>query len=221
MQIHGGTAIAMTRRRFPAYASKVVRNSEQQIASIRVFPGEARDSAPSILAPGACAALRSASRSVTRLYDLVLAPTGLKATQFIMLKAIHDAGEIAQRDLARQNAVAVETLSRRFAGLRRKGWIELRVAKKHARRFYALTDRGRNVLASAIPSWDLAQRRLRYSLGEDDWMNLLVCRREFAWLLELRSNSASTTTPTRPCPSRKELSLFAMTALTSRFFTSR
>ena len=172
MQIDGGTAIAMTRRRFPAYASKVVRNSEQQIASIRVFPGEARDSAPSILAPGACAALRSASRSVTRLYDLVLAPTGLKATQFIMLRAIHDAGEIAQRDLARQNAVAVETLSRRFAGLRRKGWIELRIGKNHAERLYVLTDRGRKVLRSALPSWDLAQRRLRFSLGEDDWMTL-------------------------------------------------
>jgi DNA-binding MarR family transcriptional regulator len=110
---------------------------------------------------------------VTRLYDLVLAPTGLKATQFIMLKAIHDAGEIAQSDIACQHAVAVETLSRRFAGLRRKGWIELRIGKKHARRLYVLTDRGRNVLASALPSWDLAQRRLRYSLGEDDWMNLL------------------------------------------------
>ena len=162
----------MNQHRSPANASEAVRSSQPKVTPILGFPVEVADSAPSTIA-GACAALRSASRSVTQLYDLVLAPTGVKATQFIILKAIHDAGEIAQSDLARHNAVAVETLSRRFAGLRRKGWIELRVAEKRARKFYALTDRGRNVLASAFPSWDLAQRRLRYSLGEDDWKTLL------------------------------------------------
>jgi DNA-binding MarR family transcriptional regulator len=129
------------------------------------------DNMPAVIA-GACAGLRSASRSVTQLYDLVLAPTGLKATQFIMLKAIYEAGEIAQCDFARRHAVAVETLSRRFAGLRKKGFVELRIGKNHSERIYALTDDGRRVLERALPYWDLAQRRLRHALGEEDWINL-------------------------------------------------
>ena len=69
----------------------------------------------------ACAALRMASRSATQFYDLVLQPSGLKTTQFIALASIDRAGEVAQSEFAREHAVAIETLSRRFAALRRKG----------------------------------------------------------------------------------------------------
>lgn len=44
--------------------------------------------------PDACILVRRASRAVTHLYDLVLAPTGLKATQFVLLRAIEQHGEI-------------------------------------------------------------------------------------------------------------------------------
>lgn len=49
----------------------------------------------------ACTALRRANRTVCHLYDQVLAPTGLKATQFMILQVIAETGEIAQCDLAR------------------------------------------------------------------------------------------------------------------------
>ena len=121
----------------------------------------------------ACAVLRGASRSVTQLYDLVLAPTGLRATQFIILKTIHDTGEIAQCDYARKNAIAVETLSRRFGGLRRKGLVELRIGPQHGERIYALSEHGKKLLKQAMPYWNLAQRRLRNALGETDWSLML------------------------------------------------
>jgi hypothetical protein len=54
----------------------------------------------------ACAMLRRAARSVTQFYDLVLSPCGLKATEFVSLKIIHDAGEIAQCDFAREHTIA-------------------------------------------------------------------------------------------------------------------
>src|SRR5215831_2658617 len=66
----------------------------------------------------AFAALRTATRAVTQFYDLVLAPTGLKTTQFVILQEINAAGEIAQCDFAREFGIAVPTLSRRFGGLR-------------------------------------------------------------------------------------------------------
>jgi DNA-binding MarR family transcriptional regulator len=117
----------------------------------------------------------SASRSITKFYDLVLAPTGLKITQFIALKAIHDAREIAQHEFARKHLVAVETLSRVFGGLRRNGLISARTGEKHEQ-LYTLTSKGQATLDQALPYWERAQARLRAILGSDGWLSLIsVC----------------------------------------------
>lgn len=121
-----------------------------------------------------CAALRAASRAVTQFYDLVLAPTGLRATQFVALQAIDESGEISQCQFARDHAVAVETLSRRFNGLRRKGYIQVRTGNRHAERIYSLTEKGREALQHAVPYWERAQKRLWQVLGEDDWRVILA-----------------------------------------------
>jgi DNA-binding MarR family transcriptional regulator len=113
--------------------------------------------------------LRAANRAVSQFYDLVLAPTGLKATQFVALQAIYEKGEIAQCEFARNHAVAVETLSRRFSGLRSKGYIQVRIGVRHGERIYSLTEKGRNALSDATPYWERAQERLRKVLGESDW----------------------------------------------------
>jgi DNA-binding MarR family transcriptional regulator len=121
-----------------------------------------------------CAALRAASRAVTQLYDLVLAPTELKATQFVALHAIDEAGEIAQCQFARDHAVAVETLSRRFSGLRRKGYLQVRRGDRHGERIYSLTEQGRQALQNALPYWERAEDRFRRALGSDGWNTMLL-----------------------------------------------
>jgi len=113
--------------------------------------------------------IRRANRSVTQLYDLALAPAGIKSSQFTMLTVIQQAGEIAQCDFAREYSVSVETLSRRFAALRRKGWVKTRLGA-HSERIYSLTDRGKLALQAARPFWQNAQARLKQALGETDWI---------------------------------------------------
>ena len=120
-----------------------------------------------------CAALRSAARSTTQLYDLVLQPSGLKATQFTALRTIAEAGEIAQWKFARDNAVAVETLSRRFTALRKKGLIASRIGGNHGERIYRLTEQGKEALKRALPYWERAQERLRQTLGTAEMETLL------------------------------------------------
>lgn len=147
----------------------------------------------------AYAASRSAGRSVTKFYDLVLAPTGLKANQFITLKAIHEAREIAQHEFARKHLVALETLSRNFGGLRRKGLITARTGEKREQ-IYTLTDKGLAVLNATLPYWERAQTRLRAMLGSDGWSGLLsVCNRVSAASESaeqaLRSEQAARTKP--------------------------
>ena len=128
--------------------------------------------------PCACTTIRRASRAITQLYDLVLSPTGLRATQFVILSAIGREGKIAQCRLAEEYAVSVETLSRRLASLRRKGLVHLSDGSPHHQHVYALTDVGRRELEKATPHWIRAQARLSATVGAAD-LNLLcdICER--------------------------------------------
>lgn len=127
----------------------------------------------------AYASVRRASRAICRLYDLVLVPTRLKATQFMILQIIAESGEIAHCDLANELAASVETLSRRLAGARREGLVSVH-AGEHNKRMYSLAPKGRRVLEEARPYWQKAQLRLRSSLGESDWRMLLDFSRRVA-----------------------------------------
>jgi DNA-binding MarR family transcriptional regulator len=146
----------------------------------------------------ACASLRRASRAICHLYDVVLSPTGLKVTQFVILDAIYQAGEIAHCDLARQLVASEETLSRRLASARAAGWLNMSMGSR-SRRLYSMSDAGRALLESAMPYWERAQERIGRELGETDWQNLgafaervtsAALRAETAPMRNHRDNSA-------------------------------
>jgi DNA-binding MarR family transcriptional regulator len=121
-----------------------------------------------------CAALRRATRAVTHLYDLVLAPTGLKCTQFFLLNAIYEAGEIAQWYLACQYGVGEDTLSRRLSVLRKAGLITFRIGQEHpGEKLYRLTELGVSRFKDALPAWERAQARLQTVMGAEQWEQLL------------------------------------------------
>lgn len=113
-----------------------------------------------------CELARKASRSASQLYDLVLAPVGLKSSQFILLRAIAEAKEIAQWRLSRELGVAVETLTRRLATLRRSKWVELRMGTDRREHLYTITDLGESQLERARPYWNRAEQRLHDQLGD-------------------------------------------------------
>lgn len=123
----------------------------------------------------ACSLTRRAARSVTQLYDLVLTPVKMKATQFVLLRAIAESGQIAQWQLGRDLSIAVETLTRRLATMRRAGWVEVRPSSDHRERLYCITDAGRVQLERALPYFVRAQRRLQDQLGAEGWMQMQQC----------------------------------------------
>lgn len=128
---------------------------------------------PSPFSICASAKLRQASRAVNHLYDLVLAPTGLRTSQFVILSAISETEEVAHCDLARRFFASEETLSRRLASARKAGWVEMKVDARR-RRIYRLTEAGTALLRGALPHWERAQERLHRQLGEEDWSALLA-----------------------------------------------
>jgi len=167
--------------RFMALSAIQKRTDNQEVSSLisaSNFLADASDENQGSLLPCTCGTLRRASRAVTNLYDLVLAPSGLRLTQFLVLKSLHERGKIAQCDFARDQDIAVETLSRRFGALRRKGLVEMRLGERHGERIYSLTTEGHQAFLGALPYWERAQERLRNVLGNSDTRALLdICER--------------------------------------------
>jgi DNA-binding MarR family transcriptional regulator len=121
-----------------------------------------------------CAALRRATRAVTHLYDLVLSPTGLKATQFVLLQAIYERGEVAQWRLASEYGLGDDTLSRRLAVLRKTGLIACRMGhERPGERLYRLSEAGVDKYRASLSSWLRAQERLYLVMGAEQWQSLL------------------------------------------------
>lgn len=149
-----------------------------------------------------CAAARRTARSTTQLYDLVLAPVGLRSTQFVILQAIAEHGEVAQFQLASENAIAVETLSRRLAKLHQAGWIKVRLGGRKKEHIYSLTPEGMRILAEAKPHWVRAQARLADVLGGEPRLS------EIIHVLDLLANAACEAQELRTSNSSRKQSRF-------------
>jgi DNA-binding MarR family transcriptional regulator len=119
-----------------------------------------------IALPCACANLRRAARIITQLYDQELRPTGLRTTQFTLLQALTQAGNIAQGTLGDMLGLDSTTLTRTLVLLRRRGWIQASRGEDRRQIRLALTAKGAQEYRRAYPFWKTAQRKLRAKLGE-------------------------------------------------------
>jgi DNA-binding MarR family transcriptional regulator len=126
-------------------------------------------------APSAClcAALRRATRSVTRLYDDALRPLDLRITQFSLLRQLVKHGERTMRELAAIVVVEETALNRAVRGLESRGWIAIRTGDDRRARVLAITAAGRALLAEAEPLWHAVQKRMAAELGAD-WNVLMT-----------------------------------------------
>jgi DNA-binding MarR family transcriptional regulator len=122
--------------------------------------------------PCTCASLRRAARAVTRLYDHELRASGLKATQFTLLMALHTVGNTTQRELGEMLALDSTTLTRTLGILVKEGVIRAVRGRDRRERHLSLTREGQQRFRRARPDWERAQRRLKHSLGEPGWQQL-------------------------------------------------
>lgn len=121
----------------------------------------------------ACAHLRRAARAVTQLYDEVLRPSGLRATQFTLLVALERSGAPPMTRLAEAVGMDRTTLTRNLRPLVRRGLARTRPGRDSRVREVELTDRGRAALSEAIPLWERAQGRVAAALGRPRMRRLL------------------------------------------------
>jgi len=114
----------------------------------------------------ACFSLRKAARAVTILYDDVLRPVGLRATQFALLSIAQTLGSVTVTQLAAHAVIDRTTLTRNLQALQRRGLIRIREGKDRRVREVELTPRGQEAWSSAVPLWHEAQTRITRGLGE-------------------------------------------------------
>ena len=100
--------------------------------------------------PGAeqcnCFAVRSAARHVTQLYDQLLAPIGLRVTQFSILAKLKRRGPLTINALADDMVMDRTTLGRNILPLERDGLIDAQETSREGRRpertVYSITAAG-------------------------------------------------------------------------------
>ena len=113
-----------------------------------------------------CFRLRSLTRRVTRLYDQVLAPSGLTVTQYSLLAhaSRQDAAPTVS-ELAQQLFTDRTTLTRNLEPLADAGLVKVGDGADARSKAVRVTARGRSAFQAARPLWKEAQARLRAQAG--------------------------------------------------------
>jgi len=113
-----------------------------------------------------CTSLRKATRRVSQLYDVVLAPSGLRSTQLSLLFHIARAGTPTVGELAGSLALDRSALAHNLKPLERDGLVQVVVDKNDKRsRLAILTEDGHAKLVESLPLWERAQECFEMLFG--------------------------------------------------------
>jgi len=115
--------------------------------------------------PCACGRLRRATRALTQLYDDVMAPSGLRVTQFSLLSTLAREGTVRISDLADALLLDRTALSRTLDPLLERGLVSIVSGRDAHTREVSLTRAGEKALRAALPQWKRAQIQVANRLG--------------------------------------------------------
>jgi DNA-binding MarR family transcriptional regulator len=113
-----------------------------------------------------CFAVRSAARHVTQFYDQLLAPTGLRTTQYSILARLKRVGPLTINTLAKEMVMDRTTLGRNILPLQREGLIRIEpsASDRRAKELH-LSKAGEKRLQAATKAWWQAQEQFEKNFG--------------------------------------------------------
>ncbi len=117
----------------------------------------------------ACFNFRKASRSVTQLFDQILAPTGLRSTQLVILVTSQLLGPSSIARLARELVMDRSTLTRNLKPLMNIGLLRFTQGDGGKHKSVELTVDGQAALIRSEPYWRQAQSHLVNRFGTEAW----------------------------------------------------
>jgi DNA-binding MarR family transcriptional regulator len=125
--------------------------------------------------PCHCTKLRYAAQTLTEVYDRVLAPSGLKVTQYVLLRSIlQEEAEQSLTDLAQRLGNDRSTIGRNIRILARDGLVSLSRGSDRREHTVHITQKGRERYAFATPLWQKSQTAVEETLGEDQLKTLVT-----------------------------------------------
>jgi DNA-binding MarR family transcriptional regulator len=108
-----------------------------------------------------CFAVRKAARRVTRLYEDILQPTGLRITQFLVLAVLAKVPGASVIELAERLDLERTAMGKTLGPLERDGLIRIEPSPVDGRsRVIKLTSKGKRVFEDALPLWRQAQQQI-------------------------------------------------------------
>jgi len=113
----------------------------------------------------ACGRLRRATRALTQLYDDLLAPAGVRLTQFSLMRTLMREGTLRITDLAAAQLLDRTALSRNLDPLVEQGLVEIVRGHDARTREVAISRKGMNALKAAEPYWLRAQKAVAQRIG--------------------------------------------------------
>jgi DNA-binding MarR family transcriptional regulator len=121
----------------------------------------------------ACFNFRKASRSVTQHFDQILAPTGLRSTQLVILITGQLLGPSSIARLARELVMDRSTLTRNLRPLMNMGLMRFAQHDAVKQKSVELTIEGQAALLRSAPYWDQAQSQLVTRFGPEKWDGIM------------------------------------------------
>jgi DNA-binding MarR family transcriptional regulator len=113
-----------------------------------------------------CAAVRTAARKTTALYDSILEPAGVTLAQFSLLRKVERAGTVSLTKLGQMAELDRSTVGRNVKALEALRLVRLGPARDQREAAVRLTPAGKETLGRAAPLWEEAQRRVEATLGD-------------------------------------------------------
>lgn len=112
--------------------------------------------------------IRQASRIVTQMYDQTLKPSGVKITQFGILRLLSACPGLTTGSMAQALAMDSTTLTRTLKIIEENKWIEASPGEDRRERHWKLTRAGEERLQQALPLWKEAQKQFAQLASDVD-----------------------------------------------------
>ena len=111
--------------------------------------------------PCLCLNIRRASRAVTEFYEKILEPSGIKITQYSLLRHLEQVEPVTITELAKFMRIDRTTLNRNMKPLLEAGFIAVNTGEDPRSRQVRLTEAGKSALSSASLLWAEAQTSMQ------------------------------------------------------------
>ena len=118
--------------------------------------------------PCYCGSIRQASRVVTQMYDKALKPSGVKITQFGILRLLSHFPGLTTGEMAEALVMDSTTLTRTLKIIHDSKWIESTPGEDRRERHWSLTEEGKARLQEAVPLWKSAQKEFAEMMSDVD-----------------------------------------------------